>query len=107
MMVSEMNNTVIAALKVNIVIIKYTMNAYTLNCMYLNNYHITLNEEQSKTISKNIALLRRAKSFVPRHVFEKMYNAFIIPHFYYCSTVWYDGSKNELRCLSFKRKRHA
>ena len=37
------------------------------------------NQEQSKTISKNIALLRRAKSFVPRHVLEKMYNAFIIP----------------------------
>ena len=54
------------------------------------------NEEQSKTISKNIALLRRAKSFVPRHVLEKMYNAFVIPNFYYCSTVWYDGSKNKL-----------
>ena len=36
-MVSEINNTVIAALKVNIAIIKYTMNAYTLN---LNSYHI-------------------------------------------------------------------
>ena len=53
-------------------------------------------EEQGKTISKNIALLRRAKSFVPRHVLEKMYNAFIVPPFYYCSTVWYDGSKNKL-----------
>ena len=29
MIVSEINNTVIAALKVNIVMIKYTMNAYT------------------------------------------------------------------------------
>ena len=56
------------------------------------------NEERSKTTSKNIALLRRAKStsFVPRHVLEKMYNAFIVPHFYYFSTVWYDGSKNKL-----------
>jgi hypothetical protein len=37
------------------------------------------NEEQSKTISKNFALLRRAKSFVPRHFFEKMHNVFISP----------------------------
>ena len=58
------------------------------------------NEEQSKTNSKNIDLLRRAKSFVPRHVLDKMDNAFIIPHFYYCSTVWYDGSKNKLTKMS-------
>ena len=40
------------------------------------------NEEQSETISKNIVLLRRAKSFVPKHVLEKMYGArdfFVIP----------------------------
>ena len=65
------------------------------------------NEEQSKTISKNFALLRRAKSFVPRHVLEKMYNAFIIPHFYYCSTVWYDGSKNKLTRMSKLQKKAA
>ena len=52
----------------------------------------------------DIALLRRAKSFVPRHVLEKMYNAFIIPHFYYCSTVWYDGSKNKLTKMSKLQK---
>ncbi len=44
-------------------------------------------DEQSRTISNNIALLRRAKSFVPRNILEKMYNAFVIPHFSYCSTV--------------------
>jgi hypothetical protein len=65
------------------------------------------NEEQSKTISKNIALLRRAKSFVPRHVLEKMYNAFIIPNFYYCSTVWYNGSKNKLTKMSKLQKKVA
>ena len=32
-------------------------------------------DEQSRTISNNIALLRRAKSFVPRNILEKMYNA--------------------------------
>ena len=49
-------------------------------------------EEQSKMILKSIALLRRAKPFLPRHALEKMYNAFAVPNFYYCSTVWYDGS---------------
>ena len=63
------------------------------------------NEEQSETISKNIAFLRRAKSFVPRHVLEKMFNAFIVPHFYYCSTVWYDGSKKNLTKISELQKK--
>ena len=40
-------------------------------------------EEQSKMISKSIALLRRAKPFLPRHALEKMYNAFVVPNFYY------------------------
>ena len=53
-------------------------------------------KEQSKMISKSIALLRRAKPFVPRHAFEKMYNAFVIPNFYSCSTVWYDRSISNL-----------
>ena len=40
MMVSEINNTAIAALKVNIVIIKYTMNAYTLNYILITNIYV-------------------------------------------------------------------
>ena len=36
-----------------------------------------------------------------------MYNAFIIPHFYYCSTVWYDGSKNKLTKMSKLQKKAA
>ena len=50
-------------------------------------------EEHSKMTSKSIALLRRAKQFLPKHALEKMYNTFVVPNFYYCSTVWYDGSK--------------
>ena len=65
------------------------------------------NEEQSKTISKNIALLRKAKSLVPRHVLEKMYNAFIVPPFYYCSSVWYDGRQNKLTKMSKLQKKAA
>ena len=36
-----------------------------------------------------------------------MYNAFIIPNFYYCSTVWYDGSKNKLTKMSKLQKKAA
>ncbi len=35
------------------------------------NKHI---DEQNKKISNNIALLRRAKSFVPEHILNKMYS---------------------------------
>ena len=47
-------------------------------------------------ISKSIALLRRAKPFLPRHALEKSYNAFVIPNFYCCSAVWYDGRISNL-----------
>ena len=56
-------------------------------------------------ISKSIALLRRAKSFLPRYALEKMYNAFVVPNFYYCSTVWYDGSISNLtKMLKLQKK---
>ena len=64
-------------------------------------------DEQNKKISNNIALLRRAKSFVPEHILNKMYNAFVIPNFYYCSTVWNDGHKNKLTKLSKLQKKAA
>ena len=74
------------------------------------NEHLTWNkhiDERNKKISNNIALLRRAKSFVPEHILNKMYNAFVIPNFYYCSTVWNDGYKVNLQSyLNCKRKRH-
>ena len=58
-------------------------------------------------LSNNIALLRRAKSFVPEHILNKMYNAFVIPNFYYCSTVWNDGYKSKLTKLSKLQKKAA
>ncbi len=63
-------------------------------------------DEQSRTISNNIALLRRAKSFVPRNILEKIYNAFVIPHFSYCSTIWCDGGKSKLTKM-FKLQKKA
>ena len=68
------------------------------------NKHI---DEQNQKISNNIALLRGAKSFVPEHILNKMYNAFVIPNFYYCSTVWNDGYKIKLTKLSKLQKKAA
>ena len=36
-----------------------------------------------------------------------MYYAFVIPHFYYCSTVWYDDIKNKLTKMSKLQKKAA
>ena len=64
-------------------------------------------DAQCKKISKNIALLRRAKSFVPLHILIKMYNALVLPHVTYCSTIWNDGSNSILKKLSKLQRRAA
>ena len=47
---------------------------------------------QCKKISKSIALLRRAKSFVNLKTLVTMYSSLVLPYFTYCSTVWsYDS----------------
>ena len=46
------------------------------------------NEEQYKNISSNINLLRNAKDFLGLDRLKIMYNALVMPHFIYCSTVW-------------------
>jgi hypothetical protein len=49
-------------------------------------------DAQCKKISKCIALLRRAKSFVNLETLITMYNSLVLPHIAYCSTVWsYDS----------------
>lgn len=50
------------------------------------------NDAQCKKISKNIALLRRAKNFVTQDALLTMYNSLVLPHFTYCSTVWNNGN---------------
>ena len=64
-------------------------------------------DAQCKKISKGIALLRRAKSFVPLHILNNMYNALVLPHMTYCSTIWNDGSNTILKKLSELQKRAA
>ena len=65
------------------------------------------NEVQCKKISNSIALLKRARPFVPRHTLIKMYNAFVLPHFNYCSTIWNDGSGTIINKLSKLQRRAA
>ncbi len=44
---------------------------------------------------------------MPEHILNKMYNAFVIQNFYYCSTVWNDGHKSKLTKLSKLQKKAA
>ena len=44
---------------------------------------------------------------MPEHILNKTYNAFVIPHFYCCSTVWNDGDKSKLTKLSKLQKKAA
>ena len=63
------------------------------------------NEVQCKKISNSIALLKRARPFVPRYTLIKMYNAIVLPHFNYCSTIWNDGSCSVINKLSKLQRR--
>ena len=63
--------------------------------------------EQCKKISSAIALLRRAKSFVPQNKLIRMYNSLVVPFFTYCSTVWNDGNHTNLEKLYKLQKRAA
>ena len=65
------------------------------------------NEVQCKKNSDNIALLKRARPFVPRHTLIKMYNAFVLPHFNYCSTMWNNRSCSVINMLSKLQRRAA
>ena len=65
------------------------------------------NDKQCKIISNNIALLKRARSFVSRDSLIKMYNALVWPHFNYCSTIWNDGCYSIIDKLFKLQKRAA
>ena len=65
------------------------------------------NDKQCKIISNNIALLKRARSFVSRDSLIKMYNALVWPHFNYCSTIWNDGCCSIIDKLFKLQKRAA
>ena len=65
------------------------------------------NDRMQLKYIQSIALLKRARPFVPRHTLIKMYNAFVLPHFNYCSTIWNDGSCTIINKLSKLQRRAA
>ena len=65
------------------------------------------NEEQCKTISRNISLLKKAKQFVPQDTLITLYNTLVLLHFYYCSSVWHDGNNTNIDKLFKLQKRAA
>ena len=50
-------------------------------------------DEQCKKLSSAIALLRKAKPYVPQNDLLRIYNSLVAPYFIYCSVVWNDGAE--------------
>ena len=70
------------------------------------NWHEQI-DTQCKKISKNIALLRRAKNYITTDALVIMYNAFVLPHFTYCSTVWQQGNVTHMVSFTnYKKGQH-
>ena len=51
--------------------------------------------------------LRNAKDFADLDTLKIMYNAFVMPHFIYCSTVWQNNNQAHLDQLYKLQKRAA
>ena len=64
------------------------------------------NVKQCKTISSRIEL-SRDRDFVTQDVLVTMYNSLVLPHFNYCSVVWYNLSINRIRKLHKSQNRAA
>ena len=68
------------------------------------NWYDYINKQSTK-ISKNIALLRRAKNYMTENTLNTMYNALVLPHLTYCSTVWHNGNLKHIDKLKRLQKR--
>ena len=56
----------------------------------------------STKIGKNIGIIKRARTFLPRHSLSTLYRTLIEPYLSYCNTVWGQCSntlKEKLQCL--------
>ena len=51
-------------------------------------------EATCKTNSKTIGMMRRVKSDISNENLKRLYKAFVLPHFDYCSLVWDNFSNN-------------
>ncbi len=57
------------------------------------------------TVNKTLALLRQIKNYLPISVRKTFFNAHILPHLDFCSTVW--GSSPHVNTLLYVHKRAA
>lgn len=60
-----------------------------------------------KIISSKISLLNKIKIFLPTHIRQLFYNAYILPYIDYCSSVWGNLSKNNSDRIDKLQKRAA
>ena len=58
-----------------------------------------------RKVSQQIAVLKRKKKLLPLKLLEKLYRAFIAPHFNYCAEPWYFRSNRLTEKLEKLNKR--
>ena len=59
-------------------------------------------DKVAKTVSRNIALLRRIKKYLPHDIRLTFYKTFIQPHLDYCNTIW--GKSNHISRIHLLQK---
>ena len=64
-------------------------------------------EKVIKTAQRNIRVIKRAKSYVPTRSLKLLYNAIVLPHFDYCSSVWSERFHRQTIKLQKVKKRAA
>ncbi len=59
-------------------------------------------DKTAKTLSKNIALLKRIRKYLPHQTRLTFYKTFIQPHIDFCSTIW--GQSPHISCIHILQK---
>ena len=59
----------------------------------------------SKTISRNVGVLSKLRSFLPPATTVSLYNTLISPYLTYCNIIWARASTTKLNSLSIIQKR--
>ena len=58
-----------------------------------------------RKVSQQVALLKSKKNMLPIEIRKRLYHAYIIPHFNYCSETWHFCSKNDTAKLEKANER--
>jgi hypothetical protein len=62
-------------------------------------------ESIRKSVCSKLFLLSRIRHLLPFSSRKQFYNSFILPHFDYCSNIWYFCSQEDMNCLKRLQKR--